>query len=121
MIGEMRLLGGSVTFGGKIAYCQQNGESSSCRTIREAKQSYPAWIQNATVRDNILFGQPWNMDRYWKVIEDACLLRDLEILPDGDLTEVNPSHLHGEIALRLTRPRSGKRVSRLMPNDERAD
>jgi hypothetical protein len=40
-------------------------------------------------RENILFGQPFNEDRYWEVIKRACLLPDLQVLPDGDLTEVN--------------------------------
>lgn len=47
-----------------------------------------AWIQNATLRDNILFGKPFDPVRYDKVI-DACALRpDLEILPAGDKTEI---------------------------------
>ncbi|WWC68921.1 uncharacterized protein I206_102857 [Kwoniella pini CBS 10737] len=72
LIGEMSILTGSVTFGGRLAYCQQN-----------------AWIQNATVRDNILFGQVWDEPRYWKAVKDANLVPDLEILGDGDLTEVS--------------------------------
>ncbi|KDR79020.1 hypothetical protein GALMADRAFT_244748 [Galerina marginata CBS 339.88] len=71
LIGEMRKVDGSVLFGGRVAYCPQI-----------------AWIQNASVRDNILFGQPYNDERYWRVIEEASLLRDLELLPDGDLTEI---------------------------------
>ncbi|KAJ7887709.1 P-loop containing nucleoside triphosphate hydrolase protein, partial [Mycena leptocephala] len=47
-----------------------------------------AWIQNATLRDNVLFGQPFEADRYWHVIEDSHLLPDLQLLADGDLTEV---------------------------------
>ena len=39
-------------------------------------------------RDNIVFGQPWDEDRYWMCIEKACLLPDLQVLPDGDLTEI---------------------------------
>lgn len=69
LIGEMKTLGGSVAFGGKIAYCPQN-----------------AFIQNATVRDNILFGQPWDEERYWNVMEQASLITDCLQLPDGDLT-----------------------------------
>ena len=49
-----------------------------------------AWIQNTTLRENVLFGREWNEHRYWKSIQDASLLPDLEILPDGDLTEVSP-------------------------------
>ena len=34
-----------------------------------------AWIQHATVRDNILFGCPYDMDCYESVLE-ACALND---------------------------------------------
>ena len=71
LIGEMKALGGEVKFGGKVAYCSQG-----------------AFIQNATLRDNVLFGQPWDEERYWRVLEDACLIPDCIQLPDGDLTEV---------------------------------
>ena len=47
-----------------------------------------AWIQNATVRDNILFGKPQNMALYERVVESCALKPDLEILPGGDLTEI---------------------------------
>jgi hypothetical protein len=36
----------------------------------------------------VLFGQPFEEERYWCVIEDSCLLPDLQLLADGDLTEV---------------------------------
>ncbi|KAG2138357.1 ABC protein [Suillus clintonianus] len=68
LIGEMRKVSGHVSFGGRVGYCPQT-----------------AWIQN---RDNITFGQPFEEDRYWHVIETACLLPDLQLLPDGDLTEI---------------------------------
>ncbi|KJA26268.1 hypothetical protein HYPSUDRAFT_36540 [Hypholoma sublateritium FD-334 SS-4] len=71
LIGEMRKVSGSVSFGGRVAYCPQT-----------------AWIQNSTLRDNITFGQPFEEEKYWRVIETACLLHDLELLPDGDLTEI---------------------------------
>lgn len=69
LIGEMKQTGGVVSFGGRIAYCAQH-----------------AFIQNATLRDNILFGQPYDEDRYWRVIDQACLVADCLQLPDGDLT-----------------------------------
>ncbi|KAH6913154.1 ABC protein [Coprinopsis sp. MPI-PUGE-AT-0042] len=71
MIGEMKRVSGTVTFGGKVAYCPQT-----------------AWIQNASLRENITFGQPYDEDRYWRAIEDASLLPDLQLLADGDLTEI---------------------------------
>ena len=39
-------------------------------------------------RDNILFGQEFDEERYWQVVENCSLLPDLELLADGDLTEV---------------------------------
>lgn len=47
-----------------------------------------AWIQNATLRDNILFGQPYNEQKYCCVLEACALTPDLEVLPGGDMTEI---------------------------------
>lgn len=80
---------GTVEFGGKIAYCQQNGGFQIFTSARRSgTNGISAWIQNATLRDNVLFGREWDEHRYWKSLQDASLLPDLEILPDGDLTEV---------------------------------
>ncbi|KAF8530125.1 ABC protein [Hysterangium stoloniferum] len=71
LIGEMRRTGGSCTFGGSVAYCAQS-----------------AWIRNGTLRDNIIFGKPFDRQRYWKVLQDSCLLPDLDALPDSDMSEI---------------------------------
>ncbi len=44
--------------------------------------------QNATLRDNILFGQPFDEERYWEAVKVSELEADLAILPAGDLTEI---------------------------------
>ncbi|KAM8717859.1 hypothetical protein ACLKA7_004542 [Drosophila subpalustris] len=70
-LGEMEKISGSVNTVGRLAYVPQQ-----------------AWIQNATVRDNILFGKSYDRKRYNRVL-DACALRtDIEILSAGDLTEI---------------------------------
>lgn len=46
------------------------------------------WVLNATIRDNILFGEPMDEEKYCKVIEICQLVRDLEILEGGDLTQI---------------------------------
>ncbi|KAJ5681819.1 uncharacterized protein N7477_001759 [Penicillium maclennaniae] len=46
------------------------------------------WIENATIRDNILFGLPYNETRYKKVLSACALTKDLEMLPDGELTDI---------------------------------
>ncbi|KAJ7454698.1 ABC transporter [Mycena latifolia] len=71
MIGEMRRTTGYTKFGGSVGYCPQS-----------------AWIQNATIRENICFGLPFEEEKYWKAVNDSCLQPDLEMLPNGDLTEV---------------------------------
>ncbi|KAJ6886559.1 ABC transporter C family member 2 [Populus alba x Populus x berolinensis] len=45
-------------------------------------------IFNATVRDNILFGSPFDSARYEKAIDVTALQHDLDLLPGGDLTEI---------------------------------
>lgn len=47
-----------------------------------------AWIQNATVRDNVQFGKPYIRTKYTSVIKHCQLERDLELLPAGDMTEI---------------------------------
>ena len=47
-----------------------------------------AWIQNATLQDNILFGKPMNREHYDKVIAACALEPDLKILPAGGMTEI---------------------------------
>lgn len=37
-----------------------------------------AFIYNATIRENILFGQPYDPQRYARAIEVSSLLHDLE-------------------------------------------
>ena len=73
----MRCTAGSIQFGGSVGYCPQN-----------------AWIQNATVRENICFGRPFDEERYWRAVRDSCLERDLELLPHYDQTEVGEKGKH---------------------------
>lgn len=71
LVGEMRRTDGILTLGGKVAFCPQT-----------------AWIQNATVKDNILFGQEYDKEKYDQVIHDCALEQDIDMLPGGDLTEI---------------------------------
>ncbi|KAI2473757.1 ATP-binding cassette transporter protein YOR1-like protein [Annulohypoxylon bovei var. microspora] len=71
LAGDMRKTSGEVVLGASRAFCPQY-----------------AWIQNASVRNNILFGK--DMDREWyKEVVGACALQpDLDMLPNGDATEI---------------------------------
>ena len=46
------------------------------------------WIQNKTLRENILFGSDLDEDRYNSTIEKCQLVKDFEQLEGGDLTEI---------------------------------
>jgi len=50
--------------------------------------SQTAWLQNASIRDNILFGLPFDEARYEAVLDQCALLKDLDIFDDGDETEI---------------------------------
>ncbi|KAK7954832.1 hypothetical protein PG996_015635 [Apiospora saccharicola] len=71
LAGDMRKTSGEVVLGANRAFCPQY-----------------AWIQNATLRQNILFGK--DMDRKWynEVIQACALQPDLDMLPNGDATEI---------------------------------
>ena len=43
-----------------------------------------AWIRNASLRDNVLMGQPWDEARYWGVIDACALQPDLDQLIAGE-------------------------------------
>ncbi|KAH9493041.1 Multidrug resistance-associated protein 7 [Bulinus truncatus] len=52
------------------------------------------WIQHATLRDNILFGHPYDSQRYELVLEACALIEDLKVLPAGDMTEIGENGLN---------------------------
>jgi ABC-type protease/lipase transport system fused ATPase/permease subunit len=60
-----------VAFGGAISYVPQI-----------------PWIRNATLRQNILFGQQDNEVRFREVIRACSLEHDLKVLPNGEETEI---------------------------------
>ncbi|KAF9118109.1 hypothetical protein BGW39_001468, partial [Mortierella sp. 14UC] len=47
-----------------------------------------AWLQNTTIRDNILFGKAFDQDLYDEVIEGCALVTDFEVLEAGDHTQI---------------------------------
>ncbi|XP_046887532.1 ATP-binding cassette sub-family C member 4-like [Hypomesus transpacificus] len=44
------------------------------------------WVFPGTIRSNILFGKEFHPQKYEKVLRACALKRDMELLPDGDLT-----------------------------------
>ncbi|XP_032894884.1 ATP-binding cassette sub-family C member 8 isoform X2 [Amblyraja radiata] len=46
------------------------------------------WLLNRTVEENITFGNPFNKQRYRAVIDACSLQPDIDILPQGDQTQI---------------------------------
>nr|XP_036584697.1 ABC metal ion transporter [Colletotrichum truncatum]KAF6794347.1 ABC metal ion transporter [Colletotrichum truncatum] len=62
------------------------GEVQVHGTVAYASQS--AWILNATVKENIVFGYRFDPDFYEKTVKACALIDDFAQLPDGDETVV---------------------------------
>ncbi|KAI8834848.1 P-loop containing nucleoside triphosphate hydrolase protein [Chytridium lagenaria] len=59
--------------------------------MRKKNVAYVAqtsWLRNATIRENILFGEPYHPERYSKVVRACALETDFKNLECGDLTEI---------------------------------
>ncbi|KAI0640447.1 P-loop containing nucleoside triphosphate hydrolase protein [Trametes meyenii] len=68
-----------------------SGSDSYVSLPREAGIAYAAqesWVQNDTIRNNILFGAPYDEARYQKVLSQCALQPDLSLFDAGDDTEV---------------------------------
>ena len=52
------------------------------------------WIENGTIKDNILFNLPYDGGRWSKVIEACALRKDLEMMPDGELTDIGANGIN---------------------------
>ncbi|XP_050223929.1 ABC transporter C family member 10-like [Mercurialis annua] len=71
ILGEVQNTQGTIQVYGRIAYVSQT-----------------AWIQTGTIRENILFGSAMDIQRYHDTLERCSLVKDLDLLPYGDLTEI---------------------------------
>jgi hypothetical protein len=110
----MHKLAGTVTVRGRVGYVPQHRKQpASSSGVQPCVSSCPdgcvaAWIMNASVRENILFGHRYEEDFYNSmagcvsahavvrggcvvspgVIEACALGPDLDVLPAGDMTEI---------------------------------
>ncbi|KAJ3381657.1 hypothetical protein HDU84_004921 [Entophlyctis sp. JEL0112] len=73
LVGQMKPRGSGtqVVFSGSVGYSPQQ-----------------PWIMNCSLKDNILFGQPYDEVRYRSVLEACALVKDLEVLIGGDSVEI---------------------------------
>ncbi|KAK9474191.1 P-loop containing nucleoside triphosphate hydrolase protein [Dipodascopsis tothii] len=89
LLGEMNLLKGSVHLPGLNRFGERTQvDRASGMADSVAYCAQQAWLTNDTVRNNILFGNPVDEERYEAVVEACGLRRDFQILTMGDRTEV---------------------------------
>ncbi|KAF8071880.1 hypothetical protein FPV67DRAFT_1779021 [Lyophyllum atratum] len=86
----MALLGTTSSPTGEMHFLS-NGNDSWYSLPRENGVAYAAqesWVQNGTIKDNIIFGFPYDEARYKKVLYQCCLEPDLALFAAGDQIEV---------------------------------
>ncbi len=71
LLGDLPLVSGSLHLHGTTSLASQQ-----------------PWIVNASLKDNILFGKPFDSERYEEVLRVCELKEDISRLPNGDLTEI---------------------------------
>ncbi|KAK7534369.1 multidrug resistance-associated protein 1 [Phyllosticta citribraziliensis] len=91
ILGDLWKTNGEVIVRGKTAYVAQT-----------------AWVMNASVRENIVFGYRWDPHFYDRTVKACALVDDFASLPDGDQTEVGERgiSLSGGQKARLTLARA---------------
>ncbi|ODA77544.1 hypothetical protein RJ55_07173 [Drechmeria coniospora] len=112
LLGEADLLEGSVYVPETLPPMERNdGKAHPGNWILPGSIAYVSqtpWLECASFRDNVLFGLPFLEDRYNKVLDVCALKKDLEILADGDGTELgaNGINLSGGQKWRVTLARA---------------
>ncbi|KAL8782539.1 MAG: hypothetical protein Q9213_005304 [Squamulea squamosa] len=91
LLGDIWKISGEVVVHGRTAYVAQQ-----------------AWVMNATVKENIVFGHRWDPHFYDRTVNACALMEDFKTLPDGDRTEVGERgiSLSGGQKARLTLARA---------------
>ncbi|XP_022745998.1 putative ABC transporter C family member 15 isoform X1 [Durio zibethinus] len=71
ILGEIEKLSGTIKISGTKAYVPQS-----------------PWILTGNIRENILFGNPYDNNRYERTVKACALIKDFKLFSRGDLTEI---------------------------------
>ena len=71
ILGELLVTNGSVNYFGKLAYVSDS-----------------PWVFPGTIRENIVFGLPYNESKYNKIVKACQLEKDFDNFPEHDLTRI---------------------------------
>ncbi len=110
ILGEVDVLGGDISVP-QAPSERYDDRATKCDWIIPNAVAYVAqipWMENGTIKDNIIFGLPYDNQRYKKTIDVCALKQDLKILPDGEDTEIgaNGVNLSGGQKWRVTLARA---------------
>ena len=97
ILGEADLLAGTVKAPQAPSEERFDSKANKSDWIIESAIAFVAqipWIENATIKDNILFGLPYDSGRYNKVLRCCALEKDLDLLPDGELTDIGANGIN---------------------------
>ncbi|KAF9490898.1 multidrug resistance-associated ABC transporter [Pleurotus eryngii] len=83
LLGEMTVLKGKIVMSKNLSKVDEHGLANG---ISYAAQM--PWLRHQSIKDNILFGYPYDEERYNQVIECCALKPDLDVFEDGDATEI---------------------------------
>jgi ABC-type multidrug transport system fused ATPase/permease subunit len=112
ILGEVELLAGTITAPRSPTIEERHDEKANrSNWILPGQKAYVSqipWLENASIKDNILFGLPFDQERYKQVISVCALEQDLKIMTDGDSTEIgaNGINLSGGQKWRVTLARA---------------
>jgi ABC-type multidrug transport system fused ATPase/permease subunit len=98
ILGEADIISGNVQVPGAPLASERFDEQATARNwYIEGSVAFVAqipWIENATIKDNIMFGLPLDQGRYKKTLSACALQKDLEMLPDGELTDIGANGIN---------------------------
>jgi ABC-type multidrug transport system fused ATPase/permease subunit len=112
ILGEADVLSGHITVPTPTPLAERfDTKATAANWILPSAVAYVSqtpWIENATIKNNILFGLPDDPVRYEQVIQACALTKDLAMFEDGDSTEVGAQgiSLSGGQKWRLTLARA---------------